>query len=184
MTHQELLDTHEELVENLSHFFGELPQDSFSIVINEGWSVAEHVAHLTHTQKVLAKALAFPKTALALRFGKRGKNIENANYDAIVAEYRAKLKTGFKAPQDFEPKQDKVIHNPLKAVESLQEASQRLTQSTTKWDDTTLDTYVLPHPAFKQKLSIQEMLSFDLYHSLHHRNNVAKELGLEASWPI
>ena len=188
MTHAEIMSNHDIVTENLCSFFASLSQEQFTTPIvvngNENWSPAEHVEHLLMGFKLVGKALTLPKTALALRFGKRAKNREDDSYETIRSKYLAALSTGFKAPQDFVPKQDKIILDATEATQKIREVSERFKGSLTKWDDTNLDTYVLPHPALEQKLTIRELLYFELYHSLHHRNNVAKDLGLPESWPI
>ena len=188
MTHAEIISKHDVVTENLSNFFTSLSQEQFTAPITanggKGWSPAEHVEHLLMGYKLVGKALTLPKTALALRFGKRAKNRQDDSYETIQSKYLAALATGFKAPQEFVPKQDKIILDADQAMQKLREVSDRFKSSLAKWDDTNLDTYVLPHPALKEELTIRELLYFELYHSLHHRNNVAKDLGLPESWPI
>ena len=185
MTHAEIISKHDIVTEDLSNFFASLSQEQFTTAINDGWSPAEHLGHLLVGYKIVGKAFTVPKTALAIRFGKRPKNKEDDNYETIISKYQAALAIGLKSPQEFVPKEDKMILDTVKAVQKLHEVADKFKSAlASKWDDTNIDIYVLPHPAFEQKITVRELLYFELYHSLHHRNNVAKDLGLPESWPV
>jgi len=184
MTLQEIITKHKIVDDNLNTFFASLSQEQFTESINDGWSPAEHIAHLIIGNKIIAKALSIPKTMLALRFGKAAKDRKTDSYSNLTNNYKTALSTGFKAPKEFVPKEDKMIWEKDEALNTLQISSARFVESLNKWDDTTIDSYLLPHPALKKKISIREMLYFELFHSLHHRNNVAKDLGFAESWPL
>ena len=146
----------------------------------ETWSAADHLRHLIKCVRPLSTALALPKLALKARFGMTKQDARS--FDEVVSLYKDRLARRQKAgdyapnlktlPDSLEYKQE--------LIENWQEVSGKLMRILASWNEKALDNHSLPHPALG-KLSIREMLYWDIYHNWHHLSNVQTRLGLDIS---
>ena len=149
--------------------------EAFFRRIDSSWSPAETVRHLTKSVRPVVKALAMPRIALRLLFG-RPRRV-SMTYDELRTHYLEKLAEGGQAGR-FAPSQRS--ENDLEAwrLEIMGEfarANSELRRNIARWRDGTLDQFQLPHPLVG-KLTVREMLFFTLYHQRHHIAVVQRNL--------
>ena len=130
------------------------------------WSPAQQVRHLTRATWPLARALAMPRIALALRFGLALRR--RSTYPSIVARYEKLLEERPQAGR-FAPDADDSPDEERRAeiMARFRDAVSRLAAASGGWSEGTLDRIRLPHPLLG-KLTMREMLWFTVFHTAHH----------------
>lgn len=131
------------------------------------WTTGQQVLHLLQSIKPINDALSMPKFFIKLKFGKANRAVRD--YDSIVNRYHERLKEAegktFKASQNMKIptlKEKKYLLN------RLQVENKKLQYKILKrWNDTQLDTMVLPHPLMG-KMPIREIVMWTAYHIEHH----------------
>ncbi|UBV42094.1 DinB family protein [Deinococcus taeanensis] len=150
--------------------FAALSPREFTRAAPGRWSAAQHLDHLTRSNRTLAQGLTLPREQFAARpAGQPG-----MNHDALRDAYRARLATGqVQASGRYLPDPHGTQHEQLQAYHAsmtlLGEALGAFP------DEPALDTLTLPHPALGN-LSVRELLYFTLYHNEHHLRGVQAAL--------
>ncbi len=160
----------EELTLNYINFINciqSLPKEQWQISYNNKWSAAQQLDHIVKSVSPVKLALSLPAFLLKLIFGKA--NRESRSYDALVARYHEKLKSGGRASGKFlpPPKTDSVENLSAK----LKEVVHSLVTKIDSFSEEQLDLLILPHPLLG-KLTLREMLYFTIYHVQHHQVQV------------
>jgi DinB superfamily len=170
--------TRDEIIEGIAQvkldgaaFWGAFDTPAFFAPLGDAWSPADNVRHLAKSTRAVAKALAMPKLALWLMFGRTRR--PSATYDEIRDRYAAipEKKAGAYSPSsraesDLETWRKTILWQ-------LDEADRTLATAAAKWSDPRLDRYQLPHPLLG-KLTVREMLFFTIHHHRHHMEGVER----------
>jgi hypothetical protein len=145
-----------------------LALEEFFAAQADRWSPAVHIRHLARSTRPLAQALALPRWAIRLRFGRA--TAPSRTFDALVHDYRAALAAGGQAPPAFVPRP--ATHTPshderVAILRSWDASVRQLERNATRWNERELDQLRLPHPLLGL-LTVREMLLFTVYHTAHH----------------
>ncbi len=132
---------------------------------NNKWSVAENVAHLSLSAKLMTKALNAPKIALLIKFGINLKTFRNEEW-LLKTYYDATLP----ATTGFEPRLKKTSTKEYE-LEEFKNTHKKLIKSLEKWPEWTLDRTQLPHVVYG-KLRLREYLIFICFHIKHHKKAI------------
>jgi len=150
-----------------SAYWSSFPTDQFFAKAGEHWSPSDHVRHLVKGIRPLTKALAMPRLALRLMFGRPDR--ESSTYEELRARYQKLLDEGGRAgrfaPSPHEESDRNAWRDAL--LEQFDRTCGALRAAVLRWPDARLDRYALPHPLLG-KLTVREMLFFTAYHQLHH----------------
>lgn len=137
------------------------------------WSAALQLDHLIKSVAPVNMAMGLPPFLLQWLFGVS--NRPSGTYEELVDKYHRKLGEGGKASGRFIPTEIRA-HQKKPLLRKLERLVNRLCQRTEKFDEKSLDTYLLPHPLLG-KLTLREMLYFTAYHAEHHQELVKKGLA-------
>jgi len=177
-----LATLHEESVQ----YWSTLSTAQFLAPINDAWSPADNVRHLTKSMRAVTTGLGMHWLILRLRFG--AADGAARTYEQIRVAYKKALLAGGTAGP-FAPKPLENVQDPEAERERIMEqhrvAREALCAATMRWDQESFDKLRLPHPLLG-KLSLREMMLFTLYHNLHHVDNVKNRRGvtLTADHPL
>lgn len=167
--------TKENITEELQNGFDKvltatrpLADSAFFKSTDSKWSVAENLEHLTLSVKPLNLAFRLPKFTLLI-FGKPNRPIRT--YEELVNKYHVNLSAGGRASAAYIPKLKRVDKNTV--INSFITENKKFVNNVSKWDETDLDRYLLPHPLLG-KLYVREMLYFTIYHTQHHLRAIEK----------
>lgn len=153
-------------------FFGGLPEAVFFAGLGEGWSPAQHLDHLTRSNRPVAGVLGRLPEALSALGGDQPR--PSRSFEALRDSYRARLAQGGRASGPYLPElrgQDQ-----SQTVRDFDAASGELVQRLGTWPQDGLDRYQLPHPLLGP-LTLRELLYFTLYHNAHHLDGVRARLA-------
>jgi hypothetical protein len=139
------------------------------------WSAADHVRHLTKVMRAITRGMSNPWWKLWIAFGKARR--PSRSIEQIRSEYLAGLpnfagKDNPFAPSPMKPGDPEVQRAQVMAYYDV--AINELVAAIDRWDEKSLDRYRLPHPLLG-KLTLREMLLFNLYHNLHHIERLRRE---------
>ncbi|MGR3811759.1 DinB family protein [Jiulongibacter sp. NS-SX5] len=148
---------------------GRIREDQFMVSKNDKWSVAENMAHLTLSAKLMNKALKMPKIALLLRFGPNFKKYRGLEWmNKTYSEATLPKVTGFE-PR-MHPDSSKVYE-----IKDFIAKHDELKENSADWSDFYLDKVRLPHLAFKY-LSVREYLQFMSFHIDYHKKAILRQI--------
>lgn len=165
------MNTKDDIKNALSEIFDEMnaytktvDDATFKKSINNKWSIAQNIDHLTISNNITALSLNMPKMVLKQLY--KTNNRANWNYDEVVWKYHQKLSEGAKASLPFQPKIS------LISIRSLVERFWKnscgtLLKAIDGWSEEDLDIYLVPHPLIG-KMTMRELLFFTVYHVGHH----------------
>jgi len=124
--------------------------------------------HLIQSETALNKALGMPKFLLKYKFGTN--NRANRNYDEVVIKYQDKLAANPGVTANISKKIPPItLANKRTFISKLDTKKVTLLKKFQKWNDTDLDTYLLPHPLLG-RMTIREIMMWNAYHTEHHYN--------------
>ncbi|MBC8045315.1 MAG: DinB family protein [Fimbriimonadaceae bacterium] len=159
---------------NHHNFFimiGKFSEEDFRKHIEDKWSPQQNLVHIVRSIQPLAYAYNLPKWLIKLIAGRS--NRPSKSYEELVAKYKNKLSSGYKAmgrfipPKKLDTSRKKLIKGCKKHLASINNAVEN------KWSEEQLDTYIFPHPLLG-KITAREMLYFTAYHAQHHQEIVEK----------
>ena len=109
-----------------------------------------------------------PKFLLKYKFGTN--NRANRNYDEVVIKYQDKLAANPGVTANISKKIPPItLANKRTFISKLDTKKVTLLKKFQKWNDTDLDTYLLPHPLLG-RMTIREIMMWNAYHTEHHYN--------------
>jgi hypothetical protein len=159
----------------LTEFCNGLSEVDFFYQPDGKWSPAQQVRHLTIATKTSLLAFTLPKFLVRRVGGKP--NRPSRTYDELVAKYKLKLQQGGRASKRYIPKPisaDIGKHSLLDPFfASMKKMSTALHK---KWKDDEPDQYIVGHPLLG-KITLRELGYFNIYHTLHHLDNIRKMVG-------
>ena len=170
---EEIIAALEEKSLSLIKWVSEQENDKFGLSIDEKWSTAQQLSHLTKSIKPLVQILSKPKFVMRLLFGTS--NRETRSYIAVVEKYNTKIAQGGVATSRFRPK-SYTSDNKHNLLDSYTAYSEKLERLINRYNEKDLDKYILPHPLLG-KLTLREMMFFTIYHTQHHSNSLKELYG-------
>ena len=174
---QELLTAFANLATSGLEFWAKLPPEVFAAPLGKAWSPAENVRHLTKSTRPVALSLRLPGVAFLALFGVADQ--PSRSYVELRERYQAVLAGGATAGR-FAPRPVAVPHDvgawQRQVIDDCATAVGALARAASRWSETDLDRYRMPHPLLG-KLTLREMLLFTLYHFAHHQQNVVRRLA-------
>ena len=106
---------------------------------------------------------------MKLFFGKA--NRPSRTYDQLLSRYKEKLAAGGRASGRFIP-QPVAFNAKEKICNEIISVNNALCKKVDSSTEEELENYILPHPLLG-KLTLREMLYFNILHAEHHKNSVA-----------
>lgn len=159
-----------------------MTDSQFNAGSDQSWSAAGYLKHLILSVKPVAKALNLPLERLHSMFGQA--ETTPRPYAAVVAAYEARLAEGIRA-EDFERVTpgfyrfpEGVTDEKAYLTQTWAESNSRLLATLEQWDELTLDSHQMPHPAIGM-ITVREMLFFTLFHNRLHAQDI-RQAGLAA----
>jgi hypothetical protein len=176
MNKQQITEQLQKNHQAFTDYIGSLREDDFLFTLNDKWTPGQQAEHILRSIKPVKLAFTLPKFLLKLFFGKA--NRPSRTYDQLLEKYKQKLAAGGRASGRFIPKPvafeaKKKICNEILAVNTA------LCKKVNNCTEEELENYILPHPLLG-KLTLREMLYFNILHAEHHRNSVAMLLHCRA----
>ncbi|WP_055147464.1 DinB family protein [Jiulongibacter sediminis] len=165
MTRQQLIQDIDQSYNNVIEKISSVSEEEFYQKKNGKWSIAENLAHLTLSAKLMNRALNAPKIGLLLRFGLHLKSFRDINW--MNKTYAAAT---IPSTTSFEPRMQLESSKSFELKE-FKEKHLALISSVNKWGNPSLDFLQLPHIVFG-KLSIREYLMFIAFHIRHHEKAI------------
>jgi hypothetical protein len=152
-----------------TQWFIDSPEETFFTHNTDEWSASENVDHLIRAVQPVAVAMGLPRFVLAGLFRKSQRS--SRSYEEICEFYRGELARGAQASGRYIPAQQqagkRAGEKKTRLLERWNRAGIRLESIASKWNDTDLDMYRLPHPILGL-LTVRETLFFTIYHILRH----------------
>lgn len=143
---------------------------NLNVSINEKWSVAQNVEHITIVLTKLNNYFKLPKSVVKDNFG-FSKRV-SVNNELFINKYQNELAFGAKATTPYIPET-----NNNKSIENLisegKVALDALNINLKSWSEEELEMYNCPHPILG-KIPAREVLYFTIYHAQHHHETIKK----------
>ena len=150
-----------------------LNENEFLFTANNKWTPGQQAEHILRSIKPVNRAFGLPHFILKIIFG--GSNRPSKTFDALVQKYKDKLAAGGKSSAPYIPKP--VAFKDRESIcNSVLAINEKICTQLNKCSEEQLDTYVLPHPLLG-KLTLREMLYFNIHHVKHHEINVRALVG-------
>lgn len=130
------------------------------------WTTGQHIRHLNQSMAPFNQALSIPKILLKTKFGTS--NRESRSYDDIILKYQTKLAANPGVGAEFS--KDMAIptkEEKQEVIDKLKTQKNTLLKKFSKWKESDLDKYILPHPLLG-RMPMREMFMFMGYHTMHH----------------
>lgn len=141
-----------------------------SVSVNNKWSVAQNVEHITIALQRFSNYLMLPKSDIKSKFGCTDR--PSASMETIVKVFRSALENGIQTTKTFAPQL--VPETSIgKLVTQGKEALAALILNMETWTEDDLDLYYCPHPVLG-KITVREVLYFTAYHVGHHHETLKK----------
>jgi hypothetical protein len=147
-----------------------LNEQQFLFTINNKWTAGQQAEHILRSVKPVNLAFGLPHFFLRIMFGKS--NRPSKSFDGLVQKYNDKLAAGGKASARYIPNAV-VFTEREKTCASILKVNDALCKKLNRCSETELDGYILPHPLLG-KLTLREMLYFNIHHVKHHEMTVGE----------
>ncbi len=164
-------------------YFGSLEEAVFMRQLQGTWSPAEHLDHLNIAVSAVARGFGISPLLLRLRFGSAKR--PSRTYEALRADYRARLAAGGRASGRFVPVRQTTdpAYAEMRKSDLLARwvrVNDRLRTALGGWSERNLDRIRFPHPLLG-KITARELVFFTIYHGHHHVAAVQRRLASDAS---
>ena len=164
-------------------YFGSLEEAVFMRQLQGTWSPAEHLDHLNIAVSAVARGFGISPFILRLRFGSAKR--PSRTYEALRADYRARLAAGGRASGRFVPVRQTTdpAYAEMRKSDLLARwvrVNDRLRTALGGWSERNLDRIRFPHPLLG-KITARELVFFTIYHGHHHVAAVQRRLASDAS---
>lgn len=153
------------------HYIDSLTEEQLHQSKLNKWNAAQQARHVYLCLRPIRLALMLPKWIPQFLFGKS--RTGSRSFDSLVTAYQSKLQGGGKAPYLYIP--GKTNFSKEEELKSLQALVQQLTQRINLFQESELDSILLPHPLLR-KLTIRELLYFAIYHVTHHHQQAKQNI--------
>lgn len=135
----------------------------------DGWSPSDNLDHLVKSVKPIARAMQLPKAKLQSLFGLASRS--SRSFPEIHDLYLQAIHNGAQASGRYLPGQTALVIEPEEAKSQVLaqwvQLGSVLLEQVEAWNESDLDTYLLPHPLLGN-LTIREMMFFTLCHNQRH----------------
>lgn len=172
----------EQIIEQLKKSYGSftafirsLNEQDFLFTANEKWTAGQQAEHILRAIKPVNLAFGIPRFSLRLMFGKA--NRPSKTYEQLVQKYKDKLAAGGRASGRFIPHPVEYKEQ-QKICDAINSVNDDLCDKVNRTNEEELDAYILPHPLLG-KLTLREMLYFNIFHVQHHQESVQKLISRE-----
>lgn len=164
-------------------YFGSREEAVFMRQLQGTWSPAEHLDHLNIAVSAVARGFGISPLLLRLRFGSAKR--PSRTYEALRADYRARLAAGGRASGRFVPVRQTTdpAYAEMRKSDLLARwvrVNDRLRTALGGWSERNLDRIRFPHPLLG-KITARELVFFTIYHGHHHVAAVQRRLASDAS---
>ena len=136
------------------------------------WTAGQQLNHIVLCIKPLVQVFSMDKPAIAQTFGVADR--PGITYDALLTNYKEKIKEGGKAPERFVPATVSPNQRELLS-ETLKKLTIELCSKIDSFTEQELDSLCIPHPLLG-KLTLREMLYNAIYHVEHHQEQAKRNL--------
>lgn len=153
-----------------------LREEDFLFTTDNKWTAGQQAEHILRSIKPVKLAFTLPKFFLKLSFGKA--NRSSRTYEQLLARYTEKLAAGGRASGRFIP-QPIAFSSKEKICNDIISVNNAICKKVNSCTEDDLEKYILPHPLLG-KLTLREMLYFNILHAEHHRNSIAMLLHRDA----
>ena len=166
---QKLIRNHDTFIQLLE----DLSEKEFTYKLEGKWSAGQQAEHLVKSIRPLNGALLLPNFALKMIIGKA--NRPSRTYDELVAKYQSKLHlVSATPPEKYMP--DIVKYSGKdKLLKQLKLQVDKLIKRLSSYSEDQLDYLILPHPLIG-KITLREMMYFNIYHVEHHQKLISEYL--------
>jgi len=169
MNKQEIISQLQKNYTAFTEYISSLHEDDFLFTENNKWTAGQQAEHILRSIKPVKLAFSLPRFLLKMFFGKA--NRPSRTYDQLLSRYKEKLAAGGKASGRFIPK-PVAFKDKEKICNDILSVNDSLCKKVKNCSEKELELYILPHPLLG-KLTLREMLYFNILHAEHHRNTVA-----------
>jgi DinB superfamily len=177
----QIIQNTETIFKEATAYCKNVEENNFFKRIDNKWSIAENLQHLTTATKTTNYAFRAPKFVLRLLYGKP--NRPSRSYEELVAKYTAKLEAGGAATGRYIPTEKEISIGKEELIEKWEAATNKyLSLIKYYWEEEKLDKYIVRHPLLG-RITIRELAYFTIYHTKHHlksirqRNREAAEIA-------
>lgn len=176
MNKQEIINQLQKSHQAFADYIGSLKEDDFLFTANNKWTPGQQALHILKSIRPVKLAFSLPGFVLRLYFGKA--NRPSRSYEQLLEKYQEKLAAGGRALGRFIPA-PVAFSQKEKICKEITAVNNALCRKVNNCTEEALETYILPHPLLG-KLTLREMLYFNILHVEHHRNSVAMLLHTRA----
>jgi hypothetical protein len=143
------------------------------------WTTGQHTLHLLESIKPLNFALSLPGFILKWKYGTS--NRATRSYEEVIERYQQRLAENngavFHASQSMEVP---AFSEKSYLLNRLQVEYKKLHYKTLRIPETSLDSYVLPHPLMG-KMPVRELIMWSAYHADHHLKTVQSYMEMASA---
>jgi hypothetical protein len=172
MNKQEIIRLLEKSYTAFSDEIEVMNEDEFRKFARGKWNASQHADHLNRSLLPLIFALKLPVLLAKMLFGKAKQS--SSTYEDLVTKYLTKLASGSKAVHPFIPSRF-AYKSKETLLKKLNANLKNLLRLLEKYQENQFDEIMLPHPIL-EKITLREMLYFTIYHAVHHRKLMLKNL--------
>lgn len=176
MNKQQIISQLQKNYTDFTDYISSLREEDFLFTADSKWTAGQQAEHILRSIKPVKLAFTLPKFLLKLIFGKA--NRPSRTYEQLLDRYKEKLAEGGRASGRFIP-QPVAFADKEKICKEILAVNNTLCKKVNDYTEEELENYILPHPLLG-KLTLREMLYFNILHAEHHRNSVAMLLHRNA----
>lgn len=154
---------------DFTDYIKSLREEDFLFTIDNKWTAGRQAEHILRSIKPVKFAFTLPLFLLNLIFGKA--NRASRTYEHLLERYKEKLAAGGRASGRFIPQPVAFADKEKICIEILA-VNNAICNKVNSCTEEALENYILPHPLLG-KLTLREMLYFNILHVEHHKNSVA-----------
>jgi len=158
---------------SFTSFITSLNEEQFLFTKDNKWSAGQQAEHILRSIRPVNFAFSLPLFVLRMTFGKS--NRPSTTFDALVNNYKQKLAAGGRSSARYIPNVV-AFHQRKNICEAILRVNESICKKLNRYSEIQLDTFFLPHPLLG-KLTLREMLFFNIHHVKHHEMNVKELVG-------
>lgn len=153
---------------DFTDYIQSLREEDFLFTMNNKWTAGQQAAHILKSISPVKLAFSLPRFSLKLFFGKP--NRPSRTYEQLLERYKEKLGAGGRASGRFVPA-PVAFADKEKICSEILAVNSAICKRVSTCKEEALENYLLPHPLLG-KLTLREMLYFNILHVAHHKNSI------------
>ena len=169
MNKQQIISQLQKNHRDFTDYIKSLREEDLLFTTDNKWTAGQQAEHILRSIKPVKLAFTLPKFLLKLFFGSA--NRPSRTYEQLLSRYKEKLAAGGRASGRFIP-QPVAFNAKQKICNEILLVNDALCKRVDSCTEEDLEKYILPHPLLG-KLTLREMLYFNILHAAHHKNSVA-----------